>query len=448
MIRCVLVDGFKTLSKFKMELRPGLDILVGPNGSGKTNIISFFEFLGFLQDMNVADAISSAGGAGSIFKKVAENTYQAGIFANIVGSIRLGSKNYLYYDYLFDIRLQESGEGISYHRQRLSLKHRTVASIGQHKLGSYDLDIERSIDDDGNVATEVFACNTAKIKLNFPFRTKAGKGTIRDRIIQSLDMYVSPDDSIVSALRVIARPYANVMRDVRGGNVYNIEPSKAKVPDDSAKKPGVARDGSGLYSTLNAMQKGSAINREQALSQLRLLPQKRLDIGSATLSDVVEYVQLANDSIAGLEIVNNPFDRQLQIKVTISDSDDNDDPPVLPLSAMSDGTVKWIALITIILTNPTMFSVEEPENYLHPLMQTEIVSIMRSTLREERFILMSTHSETLLNSMKPDEIVVVSFEDGKTTAKRVSNADDLDSEIRNTGFGLGYYYIAGSFDHA
>jgi predicted ATPase len=94
-----------------------------------------------------------------------------------------------------------------------------------------------------------------------------------------------------------------------------------------------------------------------------------------------------------------------------------------------------------------MFSIEEPENYLHPLMLSEIISIMRTYTKKERLILMSTHSETLLNNATPDEIIVVSYKNGKTTAKRVSNANELTTEIRDTGFGLGYYYMSGSFDN-
>jgi recombinational DNA repair ATPase RecF len=45
MITKIQVNGFKSLSGFELKLKPGLNILVGPNGSGKTNIILFFEFL-------------------------------------------------------------------------------------------------------------------------------------------------------------------------------------------------------------------------------------------------------------------------------------------------------------------------------------------------------------------------------------------------------------------
>ena len=39
---------FCSLYRFKMDISRGLNILVGPNGSGKTNIIMFFEFLSHL----------------------------------------------------------------------------------------------------------------------------------------------------------------------------------------------------------------------------------------------------------------------------------------------------------------------------------------------------------------------------------------------------------------
>jgi predicted ATPase len=114
---------------------------------------------------------------------------------------------------------------------------------------------------------------------------------------------------------------------------------------------------------------------------------------------------------------------------------------------MSDGTIKWLALVTAILTSPTIFSLEEPENFLHPLMQSEVVKLMRYSASEKSSnttIIMSTHSETILNSADPNEIVIVSFQDGSTKAHRCSNSSEIAEEIKRTGLGLGYYYISGS----
>jgi predicted ATPase len=116
---------------------------------------------------------------------------------------------------------------------------------------------------------------------------------------------------------------------------------------------------------------------------------------------------------------------------------------------MSEGTIKWLSLITAILTHHTIFAIEEPENFLHPLMQQEIVKIMREAgIRRggSSFMIMSTHSETLLNAAQPDEILVVSMHHGSTTAIRPPNEEAVRREIQATGFGLGHFYITGALD--
>ena len=69
MITKIEVNGFKSLKDFELTLHNGLNILVGPNGSGKTNIVLFFEFLSKLVSMPVSEAITEMGGFGFIFQK-------------------------------------------------------------------------------------------------------------------------------------------------------------------------------------------------------------------------------------------------------------------------------------------------------------------------------------------------------------------------------------------
>jgi predicted ATPase len=116
----------------------------------------------------------------------------------------------------------------------------------------------------------------------------------------------------------------------------------------------------------------------------------------------------------------------------------------MPLSLMSDGTLKWITLLTAALTASSVFSIEEPENYLHPNMQAQCVNILRDILFQENkhaCILMTTHSETVLNNCKPSELIIVNLKDGQTIAYRCHNEAEISDEIAKTGFGLGYYYI-------
>jgi predicted ATP-dependent endonuclease of OLD family len=99
--------------------------------------------------------------------------------------------------------------------------------------------------------------------------------------------------------------------------------------------------------------------------------------------------------------------------------------------------------------SPSIFAIEEPENYLHPLMQREIVNIVRTEFEfkgREAFALMTTHSETILNCVDPDQLILVHMENGRSVARRPENAEDIREEMRKSGFGAGYYYIAGAIE--
>ena len=145
--------------------------------------------------------------------------------------------------------------------------------------------------------------------------------------------------------------------------------------------------------------------------------------------------------------MNDPFDNKLVVKVFIKTGEYS---AILPLSSMSDGTIKWLTLISAILTSKTISSIEEPENFLHPWMQAEIANIMREHLESKHnpsFVLMTTHSESLLNYSKPEEIILVDLMDGKTIARRIINVAVIKDEISRTGFGLGFFYFSNSLQN-
>ena len=75
-----------SLSGFDMIINPGLNILVGPNGSAKTNIVSFLQFLSYLTTHPLSDAIAKAGGAGAVFQKMGSGQYRKGLNASIEGT--------------------------------------------------------------------------------------------------------------------------------------------------------------------------------------------------------------------------------------------------------------------------------------------------------------------------------------------------------------------------
>lgn len=62
-LKCISIDGFKSIRKLdKLELRP-LNVLIGANGAGKSNFIDFFRFLHEIVEERLQTATAVGGGA-------------------------------------------------------------------------------------------------------------------------------------------------------------------------------------------------------------------------------------------------------------------------------------------------------------------------------------------------------------------------------------------------
>lgn len=445
MITKIEVDGFKSLSKFSLKLNEGLNILVGPNGSGKTNIILFFEFLSQLIKNPVAKAVSTVGGAGSIFKKIGEEKYQDNISFKIYGSKKENPKRYIIYEYYAKINVSFEDDIIYYDNQ--SIKIRTDSKFLKnpdskiHKE-NWDLHVEYNHSEKGKHNFQIYKLDRRKFKARFFIRDSDSKLGV----IKSMEEFAhaqNPNNRpIISALFPFLEYSQMLMNDLVGGETFNIVPSRVKEVEDAATPPEIKKDGSGLATTLYAMKKSKP--KSHIRQQIYFYSKPERSFKPETLNKVISYLCLANSTIKTLDIENDPFDNKLVIKISISTGAYE---AVLPLSAMSDGTIKWLSLITAILTSKTIFSIEEPENFLHPWMQAEIAQIMRDHISEkeyESFILMTTHSESLLNASRPEEVIVVDLRDGKTIAKRIKNLRLIKEEIANSGFGLGHFYFSNS----
>src|SRR5579862_1328618 len=65
MLRRVVLNGFKSIKSMDLELRP-LNVLIGANGAGKSNLVSFFKMLNEMVAGRLQQYIAVAGRARSI----------------------------------------------------------------------------------------------------------------------------------------------------------------------------------------------------------------------------------------------------------------------------------------------------------------------------------------------------------------------------------------------
>ena len=96
---------------------------------------------------------------------------------------------------------------------------------------------------------------------------------------------------------------------------------------------------------------------------------------------------------------------------------------------LSDGTLRFICLATLLLQPPALMPdiilIDEPELGLHPY-AINLLAQMLKRAAETKQVIVSTQSVELLNAMSPEDVVVAGRENGATTLKRLDPADLTD----------------------
>jgi len=109
----------------------------------------------------------------------------------------------------------------------------------------------------------------------------------------------------------------------------------------------------------------------------------------------------------------------------------------IPLMRMSDGTIRWLALLAILLNPdpPPLVAIEEPELGLHPDMIHELAKLlMEASTRMQ--IVITTHSDRLVEefSERPHAVVVCEKESGASTFRRL-DAEQLSPWLQEYSLG-------------
>ncbi|MEA5605077.1 AAA family ATPase [Nostoc sp. UHCC 0252] len=99
---------------------------------------------------------------------------------------------------------------------------------------------------------------------------------------------------------------------------------------------------------------------------------------------------------------------------------------------MSDGTLRFIAILTALLTRPegSQLVIEEIDNGLHPSRAELLVRILREIGQKRKIdILLTTHNPALLDALGPEIVpfVVVAHRDSETGESKLTLLEDIDN---------------------
>lgn len=336
------------------ELRE-LNLLIGPNASGKSN---FIEAVGLLRatPQNLGVALSEGGGM---------------------------------LDWLWKGEAGVQGEldaFLTYDKFR-SLHHRLVLAQAGQKLELVDERIE---------GTEIKA-GKSKPYLYFGYENGRPMLNVKTRARRLQREDLDPQQSVLSQrkdpdqfpeLSFLGDMYQRVRlyRDWRmGRDAPPRRPQQASLPNDYLSE--------------------DASNLGMVLSSLRLnVPVKK---------ELIEALRQVFDGITDFSVKIEGGTVQVFLE---------EDRWLIPATRLSDGTVRWLALLSVLLhpKPPPLVCIEEPEIGLHPDLMPTLARLLKQASARMQLIV-TTHSEALINAFTdaPDNVLVCERTDGCTTLKRL-----------------------------
>ncbi|HEY4245128.1 MAG TPA: AAA family ATPase [Kofleriaceae bacterium] len=91
------------------------------------------------------------------------------------------------------------------------------------------------------------------------------------------------------------------------------------------------------------------------------------------------------------------------------------------VSALSDGTLRFICLVTLLVQpeKPAVIAIDEPELGLHPAAIAQLAALIRVAASDSQIIL-ATQSVTLLDQFSSEDVIVVEQHDGESTFQRLA----------------------------
>ncbi|MDM8548264.1 ATP-binding protein [Candidatus Venteria ishoeyi] len=107
------------------------------------------------------------------------------------------------------------------------------------------------------------------------------------------------------------------------------------------------------------------------------------------------------------------------------------EPQIIDARGMSDGTLRFLAILIALLTRPegSLLVIEEVDNGLHPSRMHLLIQAMQEIGRERNIdVLVTTHNPALLDDLEPEMMpfVQVVHRDPKTGASKITPLDDIE----------------------
>jgi hypothetical protein len=389
MIKEIRLENWKSFPKAALYLDP-LTVLIGTNASGKSNVLDALDFLSQIAQGKEISSILQSDPKTPTFRGGAEWAALKPERSFTVAALIEGGEPNL--DYLYSLTVQTLPKPKLFAESLLRLKYRPRSKSAPYILKLFWT--ETCGEDDPAIVAKLY--NTTR-------------GTPRS-VQRSSSVLSQLKLSTASLRKEIAEGVNAVVRALNSIFILNPIPSHMRYFSPLAEK--LANDAANIAGVLAALPDARRESVEATLQQyVKDLPEK--DIQRVWTEKVGPF---ATDAALLCAEAWKP----------------GAEPTKVDARAMSDGTLRFLAILTALLTLPehSQLIIEEVDNGLHPSRSDMLINMLRTVGASRHIdVLATTHNPALLNRLGPDMVpfVVVAHRNPESGVSELTLLEDINN---------------------
>ena len=337
MIEYIEIKGYKSIKELKLKLRP-INLLIGSNGVGKTNFISFFKLLEAILNYRLQKYVAVENADNILYFGRRQTR-------SMFGRLILINNNTDNFSYYFYLSARTDGG--------LFIEHEASGNNVKVDSENYNYDILHILDE-----SEIF-------------QNYHGRDIKLIESISEIKIFHFQDTSSTSYLR-------------KGCDI-----------DDNLY---LRQDGRNLPAILYLLKNKQPLNYK---------------IIFKTIQSVAPFID---------KLILEPKklnEKEIELRwVDKGDSESN-----FSVNQLSDGTLRFIALATLLLQPepPEVIIIDEPELGLHPFAIGKLAGMIQSASSKSQ-VIAATQSPSLISHFSPEDIIVIDKNDkeNQTIVNRLS----------------------------
>jgi predicted ATPase len=390
--------NFKGFKNAQIDLMRPMTLLIGRNGSGKTNVIEGMELLAQLASGRPLYEISDIGrGSGSTFE----------IRGGLQGCMRKNNQQN-YFGLGFNaIYLKQNNNPIVDYNISVSFIEQLSILREQLKLNERDYFEANLLADVLNVSYDNFSRGRNKPSLKL-----SADRSVLSRYNPTITTQLYDKKVKDSAIREAIELADTVKWHLISAFVFDLHPHLMRQYERIGASQ-LNKDGSNLSAVLYGI-KIKDESREESQRLLSKLLDKLKQLPEEPFVDFEFITTQANDVLLALK---------------------REDGAIIDARLLSDGTLRTLAILTALETIPehSRMVIEELDNGVHPSRVKLLVdTIWECSHRRNLNVLVTTHNPATLNGLTPEQLgcVVICHYDHQEQADKLTALSDLpDSDV-------------------